>query len=528
MRGEKGHTVATRKDQLDAFNFARRRMVANLVVPTATGSDEGAPRPVKTFATSIILSAIAVAAVAVIGVFKPAAPSGWQNGLAVDESTGAAYIYTKANNQLHSVYNITSARLILGSTFAKYDVPDSTINNSGVTIGAPVGILGAPEDVPSPSSMTLTQWSLCQHEQNAADQTQPGGATYLQIGYAPTPQTRVWTSANNVGIIVHDSQSDVYLLDGDYKYKVGNWNTEQNTVSNLLSGLQQDRTWTEGDGYWVSDAFLSVFTAGAPITFPTLQSGVGDPVAGQVGQHVGDYGYNQAGGEGSVQTANGLLQLTPFQYYLYAADYSVLGGGKTANIDSEKLSAVAIEGANAHGAPKASDLLEPDSYNATNWPTVEPSLQTDVSEATTQNLCVGYNGKYESGNSVPQLSTWQYQSLPYGTPGDQFGLSQTGNNNEANNVIVRPGYGLIAQRLSGKYGSGGKEFLIEDSDYRYELVTVQTAATSTAQAGQASAKKLLGYGDIADEQVPQVWVNLIQGGASLNPAAAGMTPGNGQ
>ncbi len=134
--------MATRKDQLDAFNFARRRMVANLVVPTATGSDEGAPRPVKTFATSIILSAIAVAAVAVLGVFKPSAPSGWQNGLAVDSSSGAAYIVQ--NNELHAVVNITSARLILGTNFVKYDVPDSTLNNSGMSIGAPVGILGAP------------------------------------------------------------------------------------------------------------------------------------------------------------------------------------------------------------------------------------------------------------------------------------------------------------------------------------------------------------------------------------------------
>jgi hypothetical protein len=526
MRGEKGHTVATRKDQLDAFNFARRRMVANLVVPTATGSDEGAPRPVKTFATSIILSAIAVAAVAVIGVFKPAAPSGWQNGLAVDESTGAAYIYTKSNNQLHSVYNITSARLILGSTFAKYDVPDSTINNSGITIGAPVGILGAPEDVPSASSMSLTQWSLCQHEQNPADESQAGGATYLQIGYGPSAQTPVWTSNSNEGIIVHDSQSDVYLIDGDYKYKIGNYVADPTTVTNLLSGLQQDRAWTAGDGFWVSDAWLSVFASGAQITFPTLASGTGDPVSGQIGQNVGDYGFNQAGGAGSVQTQNGLLELTPFEYYLYAAN-SALQGHAT-NISSDKLSAVAIESANGHGAPKAGDVLAGNSFSA-NWPTVEPSLQgTDTSEANTQNLCVSYSGKYENGNSVPQLTTWLYQSLPYGSPGGQFGLNQTGNNNEANNVIVRPGYGLIAQRISGKPGSGGKEFLIEDSDYRYELVTVQTAATANAQASTASAKKLLGYGDIADEQVPQVWVNLIQGGASLNPTVAGMTPGNGQ
>jgi hypothetical protein len=153
---------------------------------------------------------------------------------------------------------------------------------------------------------------------------------------------------------------------------------------------------------------------------------------------------------------------------------------------------------------------------------------TDTAEANTQNLCVGYSGKYENGDAVPELTTWLYQSLPYGTAGGQFGLTQTGNDNEANNVVVRPGYGLIAQRLSGKYGSGGPEFLIEDSDYRYALVTVQTPATANAQASSASAKELLGYKDVADEQVPQVWVNLIQGGASLNPTEAGMTPGNGQ
>jgi len=528
MRGEKGQIVASRKDQLDAFNFARRRMVANLVVPTATGSDEGAPRPVRTFATSIILSAIAVAAVAVLGVFKPAAPSGWQNGLAVDESTGAAYIYTKSNNQLHSVYNITSARLILGSNFAKYDVPDSTINNSGVTIGSPVGILGAPEDVPSASNMTLTQWSLCQHEKNANDESEAGGATYLQIGYGPSPQTPVWNTASRTGIVVHDSQDNVYLIDGDYKYEVGNYAEDQTGVTNLLSGLQNDQNWTAGEGFWVSDAWLSVFYPGARITSPTLLSGVGDEVTapGQIGRHVGDYGFNSARGSGSVQTADGVLELTPFQYYLYAANAAL--DGKVENIDSDQLTAIAIEGANAHGAPKPSDTLAPDSYGS-DWPTGEPSLQSDTASASNQDVCVGYAGKYDDGDKVPQLTTWLFSSLPYGSPGGQFGLSQTGNNNEANNVLVRPGYGLIARRLTGNFGSGGgKEFLIEDSDYRYELVDVKIPATSTASATDESAKSLLGYDDVADEQVPQVWVNLMQGGASLNPTTAGTTPGNGQ
>ncbi|WP_034265663.1 type VII secretion protein EccB [Actinospica robiniae] len=525
--------MATRKDQLDAFNFARRRMVANLVVPTATGSDEGAPRPVKTFATSIILSAIAVAAVAVIGVFKPAAPSGWQNGLAVDESTGAAYIYTKSNNQLHSVYNITSARLILGSNFAKYDVPDSTINNSGITIGSPVGILGAPEDVPSASNMNLTQWSLCQNEKDPNNESLPGGSTYLQIGYGPSAQTAVWNATSHEGIIVHDSQDDVYLIDGDYKYEVGNYTDDAQNVANLLSGLQSDQYWTAGDGFWVSDAWLSVFTSGAQITAPALLSGVGDPVtgAGQIGQHVGDYGLNYAGGGGSVQTADGLLELTPFEYYLYATNSAL--SGHVANIDSNKLTAIAIEGANAHGAPKASDLLASNTLGA-DWPTIEPSLDSDAKLATSQNLCVGYDGAYDGGGKVPQLTTWLYQSLPYGSPGGQFGLNQVGNNNEANNVVVRPGYGLVARRLTGDFNSGGKEFLIEDSDYRYELVDVKAASTSSSSSSPSStqtdqsAKTLLGYGEVADEQLPEVWVNLMQGGAPLDPTAAGTTPGNGQ
>ena len=93
--------MATRKDQLDAFVFARRRMVSNLVAPSPTGSDEAAPRPVKTFFTSAILSAIAVAGVAVLGVFKPSAPNGWESGLAVDSTSGASYIYSTQDKELH-------------------------------------------------------------------------------------------------------------------------------------------------------------------------------------------------------------------------------------------------------------------------------------------------------------------------------------------------------------------------------------------------------------------------------------------
>jgi type VII secretion protein EccB len=531
--------VATRKDQLDAFNFARRRMVANLVVPTATGSDEGAPRPVRTFASSIILSAIAVAAVAVLGVFKPSAPSGWQAGLAVDSNSGAAYI--TQSNELHAVYNITSARLILGTKFQKFDVPDSTLNGAGITIGSPVGILGAPEDVPSASNMNLTQWSFCQNEKET-DSSIAGGSTYLEIGYWPAAGTTQGlrtggSQGSESALIVHDSQDDVYLVDGDYKYEVGNDKTDHQDVQNLLVAVAQGRSFINPDvtGFYVSDAWLSAFQTGANIAYPEIDD-LGGTVTGsdQPGQEIGAYGLDSGSGSGSVQTKKGLAQLSPFAYYLYAANKN-LADDHVQQIPQNTLTISEINAANNGVQVDTASVFESGTYGA-DWPQVAPILYgTDTTATTTANICVGYSGQTTGSASarVPELTTWTSAQLPYGSPTSQFGLTQTGSNLEASTVLVKPGYGLIAQRLSG-----GSQFLIEDSGYRYALAVDNTpssgsssstsgSSSSSGSDSTVSAKDLLGYHSTAVEQVPDNWVNLIQGGATLDPQQAGETPGTG-
>ncbi|MBR7827490.1 type VII secretion protein EccB [Actinospica sp. MGRD01-02] len=525
--------MATRKDQLDAFNFARRRMVANLVVPTATGSDEGAPRPVKTFASSIILSALAVVAVMVLGVFKPSAPSGWQSGLAVDSSTGAAYV--TQNNQLHAVYNITSARLILGKNFTKYDVPDSTLNSSGVTIGSPVGILGAPEDVPAASNMNLTQWSYCQNEQYANGAATSSGQNYLEIGYAPAAGSTngLWTSNSGQALIVHNTADDVYLIDGDYKYMIGNDQTDHTYVQQILTAINQGRTLINPDtvGYWVSDAWLNVYASGSPITFPKL-SNLGATVHAstqQPGTKVGEYGQIQSSttAYGAVQTANGVLELSPFAYYLYAANSQV---SNISQLQSSQLTPAAINEANSSGQPTASSVFESGTYGS-NWPTLDPSLNNDIGSATTANICVAYDGQIVNGEA--QLTTWTSATLPYGSDGGSFGVTQSGGNLEAGVVLVKPGYGLIAKQSSGS----STEFLIEDSGFRYPLgsgvVAVAGATPSASATGSSStntsvsAIDQLGYTSVSVEKVPPAWVSLLQGGAELNPAAAGESPQSG-
>jgi type VII secretion protein EccB len=524
--------VATRKDQLDAFNFARRRMVANLVVPTATGSDEGAPRPVKTFASSIILSALAVVAVMVIGVFKPSAPNGWEGGLAVDSSTGAAYV--TQNKELHAVYNITSARLILGKNFSKYDVPDATLNSSNVSIGSPVGILGAPEDEPSASSMNLTQWSYCQNERQANGAVTSGGQNYLEIGYAPSSSTSLWTSNSAQALIVHDNAENVYLIDGNYKYEIGNDQSQQTYVQSILTAVNQGRSLTNPDttGFWVSDAWLSVFSSGAPLTFPKLANLNGSVNASsqQPGTKVGQYGQVDSAttADGAVQTEHGVMPLSPFAYYLYEAN-SELNQNHVAQLQSSQLTQSAINEANSGGTPNPVTEFEPNTYGS-NWPKLPPSLGSSVetSSPTAANICVGYNGQIVDG--VPQLSTWTSATLPYGTVGTSFGVTQSGGGLEAGVVLVKPGSGLIAQQSSGT----GTEFLIEDSGFRYPLgsgvVAVSGAtptASSTGTSQSVSAITQLGYDSVSPEKVPPGWVSLLQGGAELNPATAGKSPQSG-
>ena len=513
--------MATRKDQLDAFNFARRRLVANLVAPSSTGSDEGAPRPIRTFASSIILSAIAVAAVAVLGVFKPAAPSGWQGGYAVDSSSGAGYI--DQSNVLHSVDNITSARLLLGKNFTKYDVPDSTLNNSGIPIGPQVGIQGAPEDVPGASNMNLTQWSFCQNETSASNETLPGGLTYLEVGYWPTATTgsqHLWTAASGQAMIVHDSAGKVYLIQGNYRYYVGNETTDPKDVRSNLEGIAGNTTTFIGpdmDGYWVSDTWLSVFPLGSPISYPTLtDDNIGTKPEGS--NQLGDVGqYGAFGSGGVVQTENGIVQLNTFAYDLYKANPALDGVPQlpAAALTTSAINA-ALEGSS--GTVDVGNSFTSESYGS-NWPTTSLVVSgANTSDPSAQNICVGY--QYTNAASVGNLTIWLSPQLPYGAPGGQFGLTQKVSTAYANTVLVKPGYGLIAQGSSGGPAQNS-QYLIEDSGYRYALVS--DVSGKCGEQATLTAVCQLNYGSVTVQPVLTGFLDLIQVGANLDPKLAGLS-----
>jgi type VII secretion protein EccB len=513
--------VATRKDQLDAFVFARRRMVSNLVAPTPTGSDEAAPRPVKTFFTSAILSAIAVAGVAVLGVFKPSAPSGWQSGLAVDSTSGASYIRSPQDNELHPVVNITSAKLILGSKFKKFDVPDSIIHGSSVTIGAPFGILAAPPDVPTASNVDLTQWSLCVQAKNPNDSTVGGGRTVLEIGYGAGGDS---VASGGSGFVVHDSQNRNYLVFGDHEYPID----PRNGPLNALTGTSVNSGVAEGP--WVSSTWLGAFQQGTAITFPTL-TGLGEPLpAGlqnQPGTHVGDYGQvtNADGTQSNyIETENGLVSVSQFVFRLYESEPELSENGV-------KLKSITITPSQATAAQAKNEVANPVDLRGAgaDWPQATVlAVDLDGKQPNTSVFCAGFTGGKFDAAGAPALSLYYGADLPHPLSANA-GLVQAGGapsgGSLADVVYVKPGHAVLARAVAGgQSATTGSVYLIPDTGTSYPMAGEVPTTDSTGKPEKVSALSQLQYTSVAVQAVPQSWVQLLQAGPTLDPIAAGKTP----
>ncbi|HZU57769.1 MAG TPA: type VII secretion protein EccB [Actinocrinis sp.] len=502
--------MATRKDQLDAFVFARRRMVANLVAPSPTGSDEAAPRPVKTFFTSAILSAIAVAGVAVLGVFKPSAPSGWESGLVVDNSSGAEYVYSPQDKQLHPVVNVTSAKLLLGSSFKKYDVPDSVINGPDVTIGAPIGILNAPPDVPSPGNVDLTQWTLCLDSASHADQTKSGGKTILEIGYGAGSDS---TALQNTGFVAHDTNNTNYLIDGDYAYPI----QDSAVTSQLVEVSVPQGT---GAGPWVSDAWLKAFRPGTPLQLPSV-AGLGDPVTApdQLGRHIGDFGTVQGeNGQQSgyyIQTEDGLVQVSAFVYSLY----KVGPAGSNGNVRQ-----MSLNGAQILNAKPRAELTSPTSLlNAgSDWPqSLVTLVDTDGKTPGFGVLCAGFSQSYDG--DLPHISLYYGTHLPQPLPN---GVSVQGTGQTlADYVLVKAGHAALARKVSGGNNlNSGPEYLITETGTQYLMTPSAKLPGAAADSQPVNAAQMLLYDKVQVTHVPQAWMSLVPTGPELDPARAGTTP----
>ncbi|KRE25354.1 type VII secretion protein EccB [Mycobacterium sp. Soil538] len=146
----------TTRLQVSGHRFLVRRMEHALVRGDAGMLDDPLRAQSMSLAAGAVLTAVAVAACAVLAVFRPAGDVGDAAVVMVRES-GALYV--RVDDTLHPVPNLTSAWLIAGNAAPPRVVAQDAVDRA--RRGAQMGIPGAPQHIPAPMLSAESSWTVC-------------------------------------------------------------------------------------------------------------------------------------------------------------------------------------------------------------------------------------------------------------------------------------------------------------------------------------------------------------------------------
>lgn len=318
--------MAAKKDLIEAQGFSRRRLLTAFTAGAPGGKELEPAKPMRAVVASIALAALVVIAGVFYGLLKPGLPSGWEaNTLILVKDTGARYL--SQSGTLYPVINSTSARLLTpGDGFSVITTDSGSL--AEIPVGPSIGIVGAPDDVPSPDKLINSGWTACPVE---------GDVALVLDGDAKPAAAEAGTVVTSDGV--------TYVVSGSFRYAVSP-DAPNNSASVLREVGLADQIPLDVDSRW-----LNLFTAGADLA-PITVSGAGALAPGGtlvVGQVVTPQG---AGKNYLVTTEGKLAPLTPLAYRLY-----LLGTGVTLG------EAVEIPVTDTIGVDSA-----PDSGYGTDWP----------------------------------------------------------------------------------------------------------------------------------------------------------------
>lgn len=501
--------MASRRDQLDAYTFARKRAVAAFLQPSPSGSEEGAPRPLRAIVPSIAAGALLLAAFGGWGLIKPGAPPGWNtpyaNVLVGSDSTTRYVITGTKTPELHPVLNLASAKLLLNpSKFAVLKIDESLLDNGSIRHGATLGIPYAPDRMPDPADAgTAKLWAVCEQPGRGTDPktAEPEKAAFVLGG-------RDTGSVDGTGRLAGDRTLYVETPDGT-RYLVDPQGTAfplrapaATTAGGVSEAALLERAVFQ-DGaqpQMVTKDWLGTLDIGTPITFPPVPgfgSPAGLPALGTA-NHIGTVVTAPSGSttQDYVVLKGRLARVSPFVAHLLlmSPQAAPLYPGST-------------PAPRAEGSQNFNTAAEPFTGGGPDWPTAEP-VQANSGAASTS--CSVYRGTMHGQTAA--LSVWTGSGYP--EPIANGGAT----------AYVTPGSGLLYRQVTGNAGSGAL-FLVTDTGLRYSVPAPVQSENGTP-SDTADAQTLLGYGQVKPVPVPEVWSAFLPTGPQLSPQAAAEEQGS--
>lgn len=473
--------MQSRRDQIQAYSFVMGRLNSGMLRVDVDGPDQPVSRTSKGIFTGVFVGLLIGAVVAIYGLIVPGGNSSWQKSgaLVIDKESGARFLF--AGGTLHPVINEASARLIAGSSFSVHSVSSKSLR--GAERGIPVGLVGAPDALPTASSLTDAAWSACSVPAPAAGGVgRPPGKDVLRVGLPAAGAALTGTQA----VIVAGPEKTEYLL----------WNGRRLRLGRADGELQ-----ALGYGAVVPDAvnaaFIDAIPEGAQLETPAV------PGLGKAGPRLADRPstvgqlFADAGGRHYLLTQEGLLPLTPTLFALLSGAPSVQDKayeGKTITVRAIGPSDLA-----QHTAPRAAD--SPLTKMGALFPRTPPSA---VDVKGRQAVCVDVDSEAGTVSSTLRVAGVGGVTAQTLAPGQGAGVVPSCR--PAQLVAVGPGSGALVSAAPVGGGAASTLYLVADDGVKYPI-------PSAAVAGQ------LGYEAAAAVTRPTTLLGMLPTGPSLNPVS---------
>jgi ESX secretion system ATPase EccB len=469
--------VWNRRDQVQAYQFLRRRLVAAFT----EGNPNTPERPGRRLAISGAVGAgvavLALAVFGVLGIIQHRSPHDWASGakVIVEKETGAKFVLD-GNGLLRPVLNYTSALLFLAK---QADVV--TVSRTDLAThrrGLPIGIPNAPDELAPVANLETGPWTVCS-EARLDDVGLQRPKITVRVGYpAPTGTTL----GQGTALVVRDvTTSTTFVVTQGTRYRVSSTG-----LLNLLGLAPADGRPVPVGGGWLNtlpqgDDLAKIRVPGAGSAGPSI-----DGRAARVGQLFAVP--RPTGGQRFyVLLADGLSPIHPLGEQLVAA----AGDGQLATLTEDAFSR----------APQSTSLPV-DAHL--------PAVIPQAASTTGSQMAVCATWTDTSSDAPPLLVTLPQTPGPQGVAAPATAPA-SGQAAAADEVAVPPGHAaLVRPPCPGQCAIGMEPFLVTDAGVEFPL-------------GSSQVLDVLGYGKVTPTPVPSQILALLPQGPALVPDAGQST-----
>ncbi|HEU5475333.1 MAG TPA: type VII secretion protein EccB [Actinophytocola sp.] len=457
----------TQKDQIQAYQFLRRRLVSALVSADANHPVSPSKRLLLGTGIGLAVALIVSAVFGIIGLLTPSRAEEWRQGgqVIMEKETGARFILGQ-DGALHPVLNYASARLLAGGDGGKtVTVPAKTLRD--VPRGAGAGIVGAPDSLPQNDRLRAGPWTSCTRlsaDRPAGDE--PISTVLLGQEFAGPPLP------DGAAILARLRSGERFVITGGHRHR-----------------LADDRAvvalgYASADSVTVAPTWLNTIPAGRDLaTIDVQRSGAPGPAVGRAATRIGQ-----------------VLVSGAEEFYLVRGDgLAVISGTEAALVLGSPASVAAYPDARPRPIPlPAADIAAAprSAERADGYPRRRPE---PVGVQPTTTLCAT-GARITIGTGLPLPSGAKPHSVPQSA-------------GAAAEVYVPGGAGAVVAEEPAPGAASGTTYLITDTGQKYPL------------SGD-EAIKALGYGRVSRPGVPAAVLALFPTGPTLDPAQARRTVGS--